>query len=217
LGLARRTEEAYVHWIRRFILANNKRHPRDMGGKEVEAFLTMLAVQQNVAASTQNQALSALLFLYREVLGIDLPWMDNIRRAKRPERVPVVLTCEEVTQVLGEMTGVTWLAASLLYGSGLRLLEGMRLRVRDIDFARSEITVRNAKGAKDRRTMLPQSLHEPLRAQLSEAWRIHQRDLAAGYGEVWLPNALMPATRDEPVFTSAFPGAVLREGCGEAP
>jgi integron integrase len=190
LGLAKRTEQAYVTWIRRFIIANGKRHPAQMGGAEVEAFLTALAVRGRVAASTQNQALAALLFLYREVLGVDLPWMANIRRAKRPERVPVVLTREEVAAVLGEMSGVSWLVASLLYGSGLRLLEGLRLRIKDLDFTRCEITVRNGKGAKDRRTMLPTSLHESLRMQLGEAQRIHQRDLRAGHGAVWLPDAL---------------------------
>jgi integron integrase len=190
LGLAKRTEEAYVGWIRRFILANGKRHPSQMGRPEVEAFLTSLAVRDKVAASTQNQALTALLFLYREVLGIELPWMKNIRRAKRPERVPVVLSREEVGAVLGEMSGTPWLVASLLYGSGMRLLEGLRLRVKDLDFTRCEITVRNGKGGKDRRTMLPATLHEPLRMQLGEVQRVHQRDLRAGHGGVWLPDAL---------------------------
>jgi integron integrase len=190
LGLAKRTEVAYVAWIRRFILANGKRHPSQMGSPEVEAFLTALAVREKVAASTQNQALTALLFLYREVLGIELPWMSSIRRAKRPERVPVVLSREEVGAVLGEMSGTPWLVASLLYGSGMRLLEGLRLRVKDLDFTRCEITVRNGKGGKDRRTMLPATLHEPLRMQLGEAQRVHQRDLRAGHGGVWLPDAL---------------------------
>jgi integron integrase len=190
LGLAKRTEDAYVGWIRRFILANDRRHPRDMGRAEVESFLTRLAVDGNVAASTQNQALAALLFLYREVLGTELPWMSDIRRAKRPHRVPVVLTRAEVADVLGEMSGVSWLAASLLYGSGLRLLECLRLRRKDIDFDRGELTVRDAKGSKDRRTMLPRSLHDPLRTQLVEAKRLHDRDLSAGYGAVWMPAAL---------------------------
>jgi integron integrase len=190
LGLARRTEEAYVGWIRRFIVAQGLRHPSTMGALEVEAFLTHLATHGQVAAATQNQALSALLFLYREVLGIDLPWMDEIRRAKRPERLPVVLTRVEVDAVLGELQGTTWLMASLLYGSGLRLMECVRLRAKDIDFARHELTVRQGKGGKDRRTMLPARLEAPLRAQLEEAQRVHQRDLAAGFGEVWLPHAL---------------------------
>jgi integron integrase len=190
LGMALRTEQAYVGWIRRFILANGKRHPRSMGALEVEAFLTRLATQGRVAASTQNQALSALLFLYREVLGIDLPWMEEIRRAKRPNRLPVVLTREEVQALLGELDGVHWLMASLLYGTGLRLMECVRLRVKDVDFGRGELIVRQGKGGKDRRTMLPTRLRDPLRAQLRETQRIHQRDLAAGFGEVWLPDAL---------------------------
>ncbi len=161
-----------------------------MGEREVEAFLTDLAVRGRVAASTQNQALSALLFLYREVLGIDLPWMDGIRRAKRPERLPTVLAREEVSALLGELSGVCWLQASLLYGTGLRLMECLRLRVKDVDFARREILVRRGKGGKDRRTMLPASLEAPLRAQLSEAKRLHERDVALGLGAVWLPDAL---------------------------
>lgn len=190
LGFSIRTEEAYVGWVRRFILANSKRHPRGLGAREVEAFLTHLATHGQVAASTQNQALSALLFLYREVLQIDLPWMENIRRAKKPERLPVVLSREEAAALLAEMNGVTWLMAGLLYGAGLRLMECLRLRVQDVDFVRREITVRNGKGGKDRRTMLPAMVVEALQNQLAEARRVHQRDLAAGFGEVWLPHAL---------------------------
>ncbi|MGH8162990.1 MAG: integron integrase [Rhodanobacteraceae bacterium] len=190
LGLSIRTEQAYVGWVRRFILANDKRHPREMGAREVEAFLTRLATHGNVSASTQNQALSALLFLYREVLMQDLPWMENIRRAKRPERLPVVLSREEVAALLAEMSGVTWLMAGLLYGAGLRLMECMRLRVQDVDFVRREITVRQGKGGKDRRTMLPAMAVESLQGQLVETRRLHERDLAAGFGEVWLPVAL---------------------------
>jgi integron integrase len=190
LGLARRTEEAYVGWIRRFVLANGKRHPVAMGALEVEAFLTGLAMHGHVAPATQNQALSALLFLYREVLGIELPWMDEIRRAKRPQRLPVVLARNEVGALLDELQGLPWLMASLLYGSGLRLMECVRLRAKDVDFERHEITVRQGKGGKDRRTMLPVRLEAPLRAQLDEARRVHERDLAAGFGEVWLPDAL---------------------------
>ena len=190
LGLARRTEEAYADWIRRFILGNGKRHPSSMGAREVEAFLTILAVRGKVAASTQNQALSALLFLYREVLCIALPWMDEIRRAKKSERLPVVLTQDETADLLAEMTGSAWLVASLLYGSGLRLLEGLRLRVKDVDFARREVVVRDGKGGKDRRTMLPALLVAPLLAQIDEAKRIHRADLSAGFGAVWLPDAL---------------------------
>ena len=161
LGLAPRTEEAYVGWIRRFILSQGKRHPRDMGAPEVEAFLTDLAVRRRVAAATQNQALATLLFLYRKVLGIELPWMTEIRRAKRPKRLPTVLGHEEVSALLGELSGVHWLMASLLYGSGLRLLECLRLRMQDVDFARRELLVRQGKGDKDRRTVLPAGLEAP--------------------------------------------------------
>ena len=188
--MARRTEEAYVGWVRRFILANGKRHPEGMGAAEIERFLTGLAVAGKVSASTQNQALSALLFLYKQVLGVELPWLDGIERAKKPQRLPVVLTRAEVTVLLGELGGTPWLMANLLYGSGLRLMECVRLRVKDIDFARSELTVRQGKGGKDRRTMLPVALSGPLQAQLAEASRVHQRDLAAGFGRVWLPDAL---------------------------
>ncbi|MEO5565684.1 MAG: integron integrase, partial [Luteimonas sp.] len=167
-----------------------KRHPGKMGALEVEAFLTALATHAQVAPATQGQALSALLFLYREVLGIELPWMDEIRRAKRPQRLPVVLSRQEVATLLAELDGVPWLMASVLYGSGLRLMECVRLRVKDVDFDRHEITVRQGKGGKDRRTMLPTRLVEPLQAQLRDAARVHQRDLAAGFGEVWLPHAL---------------------------
>ena len=164
-----RTERAYIAWIRRFILANDKRHPRDLGVVEVEAFLTSLAVQGNVTPSTQNQALSALLFLYREVLGIDLPWMENVVRAKRPRKLPTVLSRAEVQRLLAHLDGRNWLLASVLYGTGLRLMECLRLRVKDIDFARNEIMVRDGKGAKDRRTVLPQALVEPLHREIERA------------------------------------------------
>ena len=206
--MARRTEEAYVGWIRRFILANGKRHPNEMGAHEVEAFLTYLATQGRVAASTQNQALSALLFLYREVLQQDLPWLQNVRRAKRPRRLPVVLSRDEVARLLSEMDGVTWLMASLLYGAGMRLMECVRLRVQDIDFVRREIMVRRGKGNKDRRTMLPAMTVEALQNQLAEARRVHERDLAAGFGEVWLPHALSrkyPHAAREWAWQYAFP------------
>lgn len=185
-----RTEGIYVGWIRRFNLANEKRHPREMGAPEVEQFLSMLAVQGNVAASTQNQALSALLFLYRVVLGIDLPWMENVVRAKRPRRVPTVLSQDEVRRLLAVMDGRSWLLASLLYGTGMRLMEGIRLRVKDVDFARNEITVRDGKGGKDRRTMLPRSLIEPLQREIERARTLHVQDLAAGLGATRLPYAL---------------------------
>ena len=185
-----RTEQAYSSWIRRFIFANGRRHPREMGGAEVEAFLSHLAVQGQVSASTQNQALSALLFLYRVVLGIDLPWMESVVRARRPRRLPVVLSVEEARRLLGAMDGRPWLLASLLYGTGMRLMECLRLRIKDVDFARSEVTVRDGKGGKDRRTMLPRSLVEPLQREVERARLLHEQDLAAGFGETWLPHAL---------------------------
>lgn len=185
-----RTEQAYTGWVRRFILANGKRHPRTMDGPEVERFLSSLAVRANVAAGTQNQALSALLFLYREVLGVRLPWMDQVVRAKRPRRVPTVLTRDEVVRLLTAMDGRPWLIASLLYGTGMRLMECLRLRVKDVDFARAEITVREGKGNKDRRTVLPRSLMEPLQREVERARCLHREDLAAGFGTTRLPHAL---------------------------
>lgn len=202
LGMARRSEEAYVGWIRRFILGNDKRHPAEMGAFEIERFLTSLAVQGKVAAATQNQALSALLFLYRQVLGIELPWLDGIERAKKPQRLPVVLTRPEVVALLGELSGTHWLMSSLLYGTGMRLMECVRLRMKDVDFERREITIRQGKGGKDRRTMLPHSLMTPLQAQLVEASRVHERDVAVGSGRVWLPDAL----------ARKYPGAALERG-----
>jgi integron integrase len=185
-----RTEEAYLHWVRRFICFHGKRHPREMGGAEVEAFLSHLATEGRVAPSTQNQALAALLFLYREVLQKELPWMDGMVRAKRTARVPVVLTESEVGALLAQLDGTRWLAASLLYATGMRLLEGLRLRVKDVDFERREITVRDGKGGRDRRTMLPERLIEPLRTHLARVKGLHERDLAEGFGEVYLPYAL---------------------------
>jgi len=172
-----RTEDAYLHWTRRFICFHGKRHPREMGGPEVEAFLSHLAIEGRVAASTQNQALAALLFLYREVLEKELPWMEGMARAKRPARVPVVLTQTEVRALLGHLDGTRWLATSLLYATGMRLLEGLRLRVKDVDFERREITVRDGKGGRDRRTMLPERLIEPLRSHLERVKVLHERDL----------------------------------------
>ena len=210
LGLSRSTEEAYVGWVRRFIFANGKRHPREMGAREVEAFLTLLAVRDKISVSTQNQALSALLFLYREVLQQELPWMENIRRAKRPERLPVVLDRMEVAALLEQMSGVAWLLASLLYGAGLRLMECLRLRVQDVDFVRREITVRHGKGGKDRRTMLPAMVVEALQAQMAAARRVHERDLRAGFGQVWLPDALArkyPGAAREWAWQYVFPAS----------
>jgi len=185
-----RTEQAYVQWIKRYIYFHHKKHPAEMGAEEVTAFLTHLAVNKHVTASTQNQALSALLFLYKQVLGIELPWMNDITRAKRPSRLPVVLPKEQVMQVLDSMKGANGLIARLLYGTGMRLMEAMRLRVQDIDFDYRQITIRLGKGGKDRVTMLPDSLVDPFKAQLNEARNIHQLDLREGYGCVYLPYAL---------------------------
>ncbi len=184
-----RTQDAYLHWIRRSIFFHGKRHPRAMGGPEVEAFLTDLAVAGRVAPSTQNQALSALLFLYREVLKVELPWLDAVVRAKRAKHLPVVLTENEVRVLLAQLDGTRWLVASLLYSTGMRVLEGLRLRVKDLDFERKEIAVRDGKGAKDRRTMLSERLVEPLRTHLARVRVLHERDLADGFGEVYLPFA----------------------------
>ena len=187
---SRRTEKAYVAWIRRFILFHRKRHPAEMGGAEVTQFLSALAVDRNVAASTQNQALSAILFLYRDVLEQDLPWLDDMVRSKRTARLPVVLTREEVRAVLQRMGGVPRLMAILLYGAGLRLLECARLRVKDVDFARSQITVRAGKGDNDRVTMLPAAVKAALVKHLEVVKRQHEVDLAHGAGWVELPWAL---------------------------
>jgi integron integrase len=188
---SRRTEASYAGWIKRFILFHGKRHPREMGAVEIEAFLSHLAIEQNVAASTQNLALSAILFLYREVLEIKLPWLDGITRAKKPQRRPVVLSREEVRRFLHELPAdVPGMVARLLYGTGMRLMEGVRLRVKDLDLSRGEILVRDGKGAKDRVTMLPQTLVEPLRAQLLSRRAVFKRDRAQGQAGVWLPHAL---------------------------
>ena len=185
-----RTETQYLHWIKRFILFHGKRHSREMGAVEVEAFLTHLAVEGRVAAATQNQALSALLFLYREVLNIDLPWLDKVVRAKQPQRLPVVLTRQEVTAILDRMSGVHGLMARLLYGTGMRLMECVRLRVKDVDFERAEIVVREGKGAKDRITMLPQALIWPLQDHLRWRRQLFADDKAKGRAAVYLPDAL---------------------------
>jgi integron integrase len=187
---SRRTEKAYVGWIRRYILFHGKRHPTDMGAQEVTQFLTSLAVDRRVAASTQNQALGALLFLYREVLDQDLPWLDDLVRARRPQHVPVVMTRDEVRAVLQHLDGVPRLLALLFYGAGLRLLEGARLRVQDIDFAANLIVVRDGKGAKDRVTMLPAAVKTALAQHLERVRHQHESDLQAGAGWVELPDAL---------------------------
>ncbi|WP_305068988.1 integron integrase [Marilutibacter chinensis] len=185
-----RTERAYVAWIRRFILANGKRHPREMGRREVEAFLSSLATQGGVAASTQNQALSALLFLYRQVLGVELEWMESVVRARRPGRLPVVLSRDEVARLLALLDGQCWLMAALLYGTGMRLMECHRLRVKDVDFERNEIVVRNGKGAKDRRVPLPQRLKDDLQHQRDRVKILHGQDRLDGVPGVYLPHAL---------------------------
>jgi len=187
---SRRTERAYVGWIRRFILASGTRHPSGMGASEVTAFLTTLAVDRCVAPSTQNQALSAILFLYREVLALELPWLENVVRAKKAHHVPVVLSRADVGAVLGRMSGIPALMAGLLYGSGLRLLECCRLRVQDIDLARHEVLVRAGKGARDRRTMLPARLEMDLVRHLANMRAQHTLDLQSGAGWVELPHAL---------------------------
>jgi integron integrase len=185
-----RTEQSYIHWIRRFIFFSGKRHPRELGAPEVTAFLNHLVCDRHVAAATQNQALSALLFLYKEVLGQPLPWLEQIEHAKRPVRRPTVLTRSEAHELLARMRGTKWLMASLLYGSGLRLRECLTLRVKDVDFGYRQILIRDGKGAKDRVTMLPAPLVEPLQAHLVRVKALHEIDLADGCGDVELPDAL---------------------------
>ena len=185
-----RTEKTYIQWIKRYIFFHDKRHPKDMGAQEINAFLSWLATSQKVSAATQNQALNALVFLYHQVLKIDPGDFGEVVRAKKKKRLPVVLGRDEVQAVLSNLHGDWWLVVSLLYGSGMRLMEGIKLRVKDLDFERLEVTVREGKGGYDRRTMLPQSLVEPLQKHLRKVKAIHDDDLAAGYGEVWLPGAL---------------------------
>ena len=185
-----RTEQAYIDWARRFILFHGKRHPQDMGASEVEAFLSHLAVDRQVSASTQNQAKAALLYLYKQVLGADLPWLDEVVSARKARRLPVVLTQREVRELLLQLQGTQWLVASLLYGTGMRILEALRLRVKDVEFERRELIVREGKGNKDRVTVLPENLMAPLQAQLHKARALHQKDLDAGQGRVYLPHAL---------------------------
>jgi integron integrase len=185
-----RTEQQYLGWIRRFILFHGKRHPRDMGVAEVEAFLSDLAVRGEVAVATQNQALAALLFLYRHVLGQDLPWLTNVVRPRKPRRLPVVLTRTETRAVLAQLSGVYWLIGNLLYGSGLRLMECLRLRVQDIDFNYSRVMVRSGKGGKDRVTVLPEMIVAPLRLHLQVMEERHRAAVREGYGGVELPAAV---------------------------
>lgn len=214
-----RTEQAYVGWVRRFIIFHQKRHPAKMGAAEVEAFLSYLASERNVAAATQAQALSAVLFLYKAVLKIELPWLENIVRATRPRRLPVVLTTTEARGVIGHIEGTQWLIASLLYGSGLRVLEALRLRVKDVDLQFQQLTVRDGKGGKDRVTMLPTSLIAPLTVHLARVKEQHDLATARGFGGVELPFAL---ERKYPrahldwawqyVFPSAYPSTDPRSG-----
>ncbi len=185
-----RTEMAYVDWVKRFILFHGKRHPSQLGIGEVESFLSNLALERKVSASTQNQAKSALLFLYKFVLREELPWLDEVVQAKHSRRLPVVLSPGEARKLLDQMRGTTGLLASLLYGTGMRLMEGLRLRVKDVDFDRFEVIVREGKGKKDRITMLPEALRDPLKAHLKRVRALHEADLAEGFGEVYLPDAL---------------------------
>jgi integron integrase len=207
---ASRTERAYVGWIRRFILYNGKRHPDQLGGAEVTAFLTSLATERHVSASTQNQALAAILFLYKEVLNNELPWLGDVIHAKRPERLPVVLTRAEVSAVLAQLHGSSRLIACLLYGAGLRLLECLELRIKDVDVARREVRVRDGKGRKDRVTVLPLGVITELTAHLERTRRQHERDVAAGAGHVALPDALRakyPAASREWPWQWIFPAS----------
>jgi integron integrase len=214
-----RTEHAYVGWIRRFILFHHKKHPAEMSSPEVERFLTHLAVEGRVASATQNQALAALLFLYRDVLEIDLPWVDNVVRARMPVRVPVVLPRADVQRLLDQLNGDFHLIAQLLYGSGLRLLEALRLRVKDVDFEYSQIVVRTGKNAKDRVTILPDALVPALRKQLRAVGYAHERALELGFAGVELPAALERKYPNAPidlgwqyVFPAARPGRDPRTG-----
>ncbi len=190
LHYSSRTEKAYIYWIRWYIRFHRSRHPREMGKADVEAFLSYLAVERNVSASTQNQALSALLFLYQQVLEIEIPWIDDVVRARRPSRIPVVLSQAEVRAVISRLNGQHALIARLLYGAGLRLMESLRLRVKDVDFDLFQIVVRDGKGQKDRRTVLPESLLPVLREQVERVAQLHKQDCREGYGSVYLPYAL---------------------------
>ena len=203
-----RTEKTYIEWIKRYIVFHDKRHPSGMGETEITTFLTWLATDRRVAASTQNQALAALLFLYKTVLGVELDWMDGIVRAKRPVRVPVVLTKDEVRAVLTKMTGTNKLLAHLLYGTGMRVSEALRLRVLDIDFGYKQIIIRSGKGNKDRVTVLPESLVKPLQRQIEYARSLHDNDMGEGFGSVYLPFALerkFPNAHREWRWQYAFP------------
>lgn len=185
-----RTEESYLYWIRYFIRFHKNRHPAEIGGPEVEAFLTYLAVNRKVAPSTQNQALSAILYLYKQVLKVELPWLENVVRAKRKQFIPVVFTRDEVKRLLAQFDGTYWLLFSLIYGAGLRISEAARLRVKDVDFHYKQLIIRDSKGDKDRVSVFPVPLIEPLRNHLVRVKELHDQDLANGFGEVYLPYAL---------------------------
>ena len=207
-----RTEETYLGWVKRFILFHGKRHPRDMGAQEVQQFLVHLAVEGHVAASTQSQALSAILFLYQQVLQHDIGWLHDVVRAKQPQRLPVVLTRDEVAAVLRHLSGTPWIMATLLYGAGLRLMECIRLRVKDIDFAYNQIVVRDGKGQKDRVTMLPQHVKAALQQHLLDVQHLHTQDLDTGGGGVYLPYALERKylnANHEWVWQYVFPAAQM--------
>ncbi len=207
-----RTEETYLYWIKRFIFFHEKRHPADMGREEVGQFLSALAVDRHVSAATQNQALNALLFLYRHVLALEIGWLDDVVRAKRPQRLPVVLQKHEVKALLDAMEGEPWLMGHLLYGAGLRLMECLRLRIKDIDFTANQIIVREGKGNKDRITMLPLTIKTALREHLEQVHELHRRDLACGFGNVALPDALerkYPHAAKEWGWQWVFPAAQI--------
>jgi integron integrase len=207
---SRRTEEAYLRWVVRFVRFHGTRHPRELGGREIEGFLSSLAVRGGVSAATQNQARAALVFLYRDVLRTPVPLIEDVVRAKRPVRLPVVLTRQEVRDVIARLDGQPRLVALLLYGAGLRLLEALTLRVKDIDLEAGQLLVRNGKGSKDRVTVLPRTAIEPLRLQLERVRQMHQRDLAAGGGRVVLPGALeekYPAAGRDWVWQWVFPAS----------
>ncbi|MGH2566917.1 MAG: integron integrase [Bacteroidota bacterium] len=194
-----RTEQSYCHWVRRYIYFHNVRHPDEMAEPEMNAFLTHLAVQGRVSASTQNQALAALLFLYRHVIGREVGNLGEIIRARKPAHLPVIMTRDEVKTVLANLSGDKWLMASMMYGAGLRLMECLCLRVQDLDFFRGEILVRSGKGAKDRVTMFPETLRGPMQEHLKKVKVLHQQDLADGWGRVLLPDALERKYPNAPV------------------
>jgi integron integrase len=218
---SRRTEESYVGWIRRFILSHGKRHPSTMGEREVVAFLSHLAVRGQVAASTQNQALHALVFLYREVLRVEVGSLEAVVRARAPSRLPVVLSREEIRAVLAQLSGTPWLIVVLLYGAGLRLRECLELRVKDVDFVRRQIAVRQGKGGKDRVVPLPLMVEDRLRTHLAEVQRVHEDDRRHGYGRVVLPDALArkyPNAAGEWAWQFVFPaGRVCQDAAWGGP